>query len=274
MTNLNPITTTATAIADQLGETVGGARATIRRAVRTLGPERTQAFVAQALEVEANGGLLIPDGSRSRKRTLGGIFFSLVRTQISDDEAMQINRAWRWQQWKQRQPATSKASAAPTPPPLPPFVWDEADPIIAELTTNVGEASTVKVTVIGRPSQVVERQGVIILALRSTKPPTLPPSLPSLPVTPTNYMIFVQQKQWNKVREALQQPDDALIVEGYPVHEPRFAGITVYATHVTTKTLQAATRKEQAAAPVSQGEGARNAQQRAENRARVGHHMG
>jgi hypothetical protein len=60
-------------------------------------------------------------------------------------------------------------------------------------------------------------------------------------------MIFIQQKQWNKVREAMQNPEDALIAEGYPVHEPRFAGITVYATQVTTKALQAAKRKEQKA---------------------------
>jgi hypothetical protein len=250
MSNPHPITETATAIAAQLGETHAGARATIWRTVRTLGPERAQAFVAQALEVEANGGMLIPDGSR--KRTLGGIFFYLVRTQISDDEAMRINRAWRWQQWKHRQPKKSKAPAAPAPPPLSPFVWDEAQPIIAELTANVGAASTVKLTVIGRPNQVVERQGVIILALRSTKPPTLPKGLPPLPSTPTNYMIFVQQKQWNKVREAMQNAADALIVEGYPVHESRFAGITVYATQVTTKTLQAAKRTEQAV-PVSEG---------------------
>jgi hypothetical protein len=124
-------------------------------------------------------------------------------------------------------------------------VWDEAQPIIAELTANVGDASTVKVTVIGRPTQVIERQGVIVLALRNTKPPTLPKGLPSLPATPTTYMVFIQQKQWNKVREAMQNQDDALIVEGYPVHAPRFAGITVYATNVTTTALQAAKRKDQ-----------------------------
>ena len=60
------------------------------------------------------------------------------------------------------------------------------------------------------------------------------------------------RKQY-KVREAMEQPDDALIVEGYGVHEPRFAGITVYATQVTTKTLQAAKRTEQAAAPENEG---------------------
>jgi len=35
---------------------------------------------------------------------------------------------------------------------------DEAAPIIAELTAHVGKATTVNVIVIGRPTQVVERQ--------------------------------------------------------------------------------------------------------------------
>ncbi len=65
-------------------------------------------------------------------------------------------------------------------------------------------------------------------------------------------MVFIQQKQWNKVREAMQQSDDALIVEGYPVHAPRFAGITVYAMQVTTKVLQAAKRTKEPA-PVREG---------------------
>jgi hypothetical protein len=243
-------TTTTTAIAAQRGETAP-ARTTMWRTIRTLGPERAHAFVTQALEAEANGGMLISDGSR--RRTLGGIFFYLVRTQISDDEAMQINRTWRWQQWKHRQPNKPKAPTAPAPPPLPLFVWEEVDSIIAEVTAHPGDTSTVNVTVIGRPNQVVERQGVVILALRSTKAPTLPKGVPPLPATPTTYMIVVQQKQWNKVREAMQNADDMLIVEGYGVHAPRFTGITVYATQVTTKALHAAKHTEQTAAAVNEG---------------------
>jgi hypothetical protein len=38
MSNLNPITSTAAIIAAQLGETAPGARATMWRIVRTIGP--------------------------------------------------------------------------------------------------------------------------------------------------------------------------------------------------------------------------------------------
>ncbi len=50
MSNAHPITDTAATIAAQLGETESTPRATIWRIVRTLGPERTQAFVAQEVD--------------------------------------------------------------------------------------------------------------------------------------------------------------------------------------------------------------------------------
>ena len=45
---------------------------------------------------------------------------------------------------------------------------------------------------------------------------------------------------------ALQDPEDALIVEGYPTLDPRFkTGVTVLATQATTRKLQAAKRAAQ-----------------------------
>lgn len=110
-----------------------------------------------------------------------------------------------------------------------------------------------KVTVIGRATQVVERQGVVVVALHGATPP-LPKGLPPLLSTPTTYMLPIQQKQWAKVQDAMQQPDDALIVEGYGVHAPRLAGIAVYATQATTKALQATKWKEQIVASVNEGQ--------------------
>ena len=109
-----------------------------------------------------------------------------------------------------------------------------------------------KLTIIGRPGQVVERQGGAVLGMQSTTMPSLPKGLPAPPSTPTNYMVFISQKQWQKVSEALSNPDDALIIEGYPTADPRFTGITVYATQVTTKLLQQAKRQQQTASPAEQ----------------------
>ena len=64
-------------LADELGETEELPRRQLRRVVQTLGAERARAILAEALAVEARGGLLVPDGSR--RRTPGGIFFHLVR---------------------------------------------------------------------------------------------------------------------------------------------------------------------------------------------------
>jgi hypothetical protein len=99
--------------------------------------------------------MMVPDGSRTR--TLGGILFYLVRTQVSDAEVVAINAMWR-SKHKRKKLGRSQGQAEPpmpAPPTLPPFVWDEAAPIIAELTAHPGAATTVKVTV-GRPNQIVE----------------------------------------------------------------------------------------------------------------------
>jgi len=227
-------------IADQLSERDPTPLSQIRRILHTIGPERTQAFVEQALKIEANGGMLLPDGSR--KRTLGGVFFRLVRDHVSETERQVI---WPYQTWKERK-QRGKAHAAPAPMQIPPFTWEAADEVIAEISKHLGEATTVKVTIIGRPGEIVERQGVIILALKSTAAPSLPKGLPAPPEQPTNYLIFISQKQWRKVAEAITNPEDKLIIEGYPTMHPKFAGITVYATQVTTKLLQAAKRQQPA----------------------------
>jgi molybdopterin-guanine dinucleotide biosynthesis protein len=65
-----------------------------------------------------------------------------------------------------------------------------------------------------------------------------------LPAAPTAYTVYIGQKQWNKVADALQDPEDVLIVEGFPMATSQ--GISVYATNTSTKKLQQAQRAAQA----------------------------
>ena len=64
------------------------ARGQIKRIVRTIGEERALALLQQALEIEQQSGLMLPDGSR--RYTPGGVFFRLVKEQMSPEERRQV----------------------------------------------------------------------------------------------------------------------------------------------------------------------------------------
>ena len=83
-----PLTTDK--LAAQLGETEPIPRKHLKRALRILGPEPTQALLDQTMETERNGGLMLSDGSR--RRTPGGVFFHLIRTTVGTKESYKILR--------------------------------------------------------------------------------------------------------------------------------------------------------------------------------------
>ncbi len=237
MTQQHPVDeATVHAIAQALGETDRAVLAQLRRAMRVLGAEGAHALVAETQQIEAQGGLLTKDGSR--RRTPGGVFFQLVLQRVASRDRWFIFRH------DQRRKGP-RPPASPGAPPVvqAPFTLEMLPEIINEIQPW-GGATSVKITVIGRPTQAVERGEVIILGLINETAPSLPKGLPA-PPTPTKYVVLVARKQWQKVAEALKNQDDRVIIEGYPTYAPQHAGITVYATSVTTKQLQAAKRQAQ-----------------------------
>jgi len=129
-----------------------------------------------------------------------------------------------------------------------PFDWTTFGAIATEAMSSAGEATTVKLTVFGRPGKIVERGEVALVAMRSEKAPSLPKGVPAPPAPQTDYMVLVGMKQWRKVAEALAaDPADKLLIEGYPTVQPDVAGITVYVTSATTTGIQAGKRAAQTA---------------------------
>jgi hypothetical protein len=236
----------ARGIAVVLGETLPPPVRIITRAVDRLGPVRARALLGQALTVEAQGGLTLPDGTR---RTPGGVFFFLVRT---SDEIKREDKAYIFPRQGGHPPqagGTGAGASAPSPPPPPPpAAWTDDDyrAINQHLHDEIGRATTVKITVIGRPAKVLDRGQTIVLSLRQDTAPSLPKGLPA-PTTGTRYALLIATKQWAKIAATLDaDPEDDLIAEGYPSLDPRFPqGITVHATSVTTKRAQAAKRAAQ-----------------------------
>jgi hypothetical protein len=223
----NDVQATVADIARQLNEPDPLAIEQIERIVQHLGADAALAFLQEALEVEAQGGMLLPDGSR--RRTPGGVFFYLIKGRIP-----RKTRGLIWPHLR-KQPK----------PKIIPMRWEDRLELVSEASQYPGEVTTVKITLIGRPGRIVEQSNVILTTMQNTKAPTLPKGLPEPPAEPTTYVVYIARKQWNRVAEAIQDPKDKLIVEGYPVFDKRLGALAVFATFVTTKNLQAVQRQEQ-----------------------------
>jgi hypothetical protein len=222
-------------IAAALGETASQPIAQIRRLVERCGLPQAEAWLAQTQEIEAAGGRLTHNGQR--RRTPGGVFFSIAREEIAEPATRRyvFGRAGGLEHPKK------KAKASPTAV-APGEGWNDRATWIE--ATDTGRASTVKVTVIGKPGKPVERQGFTLVRLLHTpKLDSLPKGLPvpaKVPETP--YVLYIGAKQWRKVAEAIRNPEDVLICEGVQFWDEQYHVLTVFVTACTTKLLQQAQR--------------------------------
>lgn len=235
----------ATLIAEQLGESDEEPKRQIYRVVKRLGADQALGFLQQALQVEAAGGIMLAD--RSRRRTPGGVFFSLVKEQAPAAIKRRIFKREPAQSSETRPLPRQKDSTTTSPPPL--LTWSERRAALAELGEEKGQATTMKITLIGRPGKVVERGQCIITTMQATKIPALPKGLPVPPAPTTTYTVYISIKHWRRVAEAISDFEDSLILEGWPHLDSEAKSIAVFVTSATTRKLQAASREEQATKP-------------------------
>jgi hypothetical protein len=241
----DPLQAVATTIADQLGETETGPRTQVSRVVRTLGEETARTYLQRTLDIQASGGMLLPD--QSRKRTPGGVFFFLIRQEVSPEQRQHI-----FFFSSNKPPTTASTPNATQPKPQPQeltaLTWQTRQQVMEEANQQRGEAKTVKVTLIGRPGKIVAQGQCIVTSMQQgTTIPALPKGLP-LPtaeqVEPTHYTVYIATKQWNKVAQVIKaDSDDVLIIEGWQMLDKAHATIAVFASNVTTKKLMIAQKQ-------------------------------
>src|SRR3712207_3481032 len=157
---------------------------------------------------------MLPDGSR--RRTPGGVFFYLVKQRIP---------------WKERLKIFYPLGKQP----------EQEEP----QQYAAGEVRKVKLTGIGRPGPTTMLGGYVVTTLPARAAPPLPKGLPAFPTQPTTYTLYLPARQWQRLADALEDPEDALIIEGIPTVDPTQPGMLIYVTMATTKKLQAAKRQAQ-----------------------------
>ena len=195
----------------------------IKRIVEVLGSEAAIQLLEKTHQTEAEGGLTIADGSR--RRTPGGVYFYFARRQLKPE-----GRRYVW-------PDLNR-------PVSPPFEWNDRLDVVRKLISKAGEARTAKITLLGRPGRVVIKGDIVLTSIPNTrKVPPLPRGLPEPPTDQPPYIVYVTAKHWRKVADAIKNPADILIVEGYPIFDQRLKALTVFASNITTKLLQRSKRE-------------------------------
>ena len=214
----------AAAVAAQLNETDPGALTQLARIVERMGDEFVTTALADTLRVEAEEGLLTED--KQRRRTPGGVFFYLVRGRITAEDRKVLFP---------RPPRPAK----PAPPAAVTLSDTERQTLYNQLKAHPGVATNMKLTLIGRPAKIIKRDTFAAVTLASHEPPALPKGLSELPSQePTIYLVYIASKQWRKVEEPIQNPEDKLIIEGYPYNDKKMGVIGVLTQSVTTVNLQ------------------------------------
>ena len=232
------------ALARQITETLGESNPhLVRRVVEVLGAEAATAHLAEAQRIEAAGGELIASGKR--RRTPGGVFFRVARAAATPEQCQAIG--WPTGQGERQAPSEPR-------PPRPehriePLPWDTRLAHLQALLDKEGIVNMSKITLTGRPGKLIEAQGCIltVMATDPTTAPTRPKGLPALPAKPTSYIVYIAARQWQKVAEAIKDPGDVLIIEGYPVFDERLPGLAVLTQNITTRNLQRAKREAESA---------------------------
>jgi hypothetical protein len=70
------------------------------------------------------------------------------------------------------------------------------------------------------------------------KAPSLPRGLPRPPPTSTKYAVYVTDKHWRRIADSISNPEQFMIIEGYPHLDADEATIVVFASKVTTKSVE------------------------------------
>jgi hypothetical protein len=183
----------------------------IERGIGLFGVERIRQLARLAEETHASGGMPVLTGERPR--TLGGIFFYLLRGEFQ---------------------ATKQE-----PPKRPcPATLEECRKVVETMTAE-RDIRSVVITITGRPCNVREEKATTIIFMQESQiPSSIPKLLPPIKDADTTFAVYVPTKQWKKVAPVLEEdPDDILVVEGYPKCEVKLGHIEVYAIMVTTRGL-------------------------------------
>lgn len=220
-----------------------------RDVIRYIGIEKAREYFEKTLQIEEEGGVIVTKGYR--RRTPGGIFYWLVKEDMTKEEIRRlfplpkrpVNKAKRNAARKARKIRKQQALLKEMQE-----AWDTRADVIKDVikSKNYGKAASIKVTMIGRPSKIIKQKGFVMTTMRGPdRWPSLPKELPNLEASKLVYLVYIGNKQWKRVAKRIKNPEDVLIIEGYLGYEKALKKMVIFAQMVTTKLIQQERREKQ-----------------------------
>ena len=92
-----------------------------------------------------------------------------------------------------------------------------------------------KIKLIGRPGRIARSGNTLVTVMESRVIPQVSPDLPEPPDMAVSYAVYMAEKQWQKVEDAMQTPASRLIVEGHCYYDRELKRLTVLAQNVNVR---------------------------------------
>jgi len=118
--------------------------------------------------------------------------------------------------------------------------WEERESVLEQLADEAGTATSVKITVIGRPAEPhIQGNTVVLMMQHMTRSHQFPQGVPQPDLLPMNLAIYIHIRQWERVASRLENdPQEMLVVEGLLALDMDTVNVAVFATSVVTKSMQ------------------------------------
>ncbi len=157
------------------------------------------------------------------RRTLGGVFFLLLRQRTSTEV------------WRQIRSGEVQLRVAP----VQPLEWSRKAAVVQEALTTRGEIVRVTITLQGRPTQIEGQTDYVIATMITAENlPPLPKGVPTQPNAMTTFKVCVPHREWSKVERALQFPHGQLRATGYAIPNLKRKHIVLFVTKVVSPKLK------------------------------------
>jgi len=217
-------------VADRLGETDEQPLSQIQALIELVGIDLVNKMLEQAIKLHEEGEMFIH--RKVRKRTLGGIFFYIIKGELEEDIRQKIF------------PAFGKSAEMPI------INWDERADVVKSILDEKKYAGYFRrnpvVTLQGRPSFVKEYGKTVVIVVEYAPSETpFPSGVPAHPFDKIRYYLYIGYRHWQKIEVAMKNPKDYFVAQGYMIWDAELEGMAVFVNRLSTREMDKQNRRDE-----------------------------